>query len=313
MLLNALLTRPNTNFNDAEVVKSMQQAAIDMQHENPEAVLRQKFKEKLFSGHPKARLSWGLKEQVTLFSGDDVQNFADKHFKKGNLKIALVGALSKDEAEAFLSAAFDGLQDSTNEAVLPPLEVNFAFADENIERQIPQVISFFAAPGAARLDKDFYPLYVANEVFGASGLSSRLNVRAREKEGLTYGAYTYLNAEQDAPRLVGTFSASFENYEKMRAILLDEWQKLAQDGITEPEFEAIKNNMLSSFYLRFSSLASIAKQLLYMQKENLGIDFLQKRNQLVSLITFDEANKAAKKYFANKPSILTIGNNKGEK
>lgn len=312
-LLNAVLTMPNTNANDASVVQSMQLASIDMQNENPEAVLRQKFKEKLFAGHPKSRLSLGQKEQVASFSGEDVKVFAGKHFKVHNLKVALAGAVLPDEALAFLNEVFKGLPNGDESADLPPLEADFSFKEENIERDIPQVISFFAAPGAARLDDDFYPLYMANEIFGGSGLSSRLNVRAREKEGLTYGAYTYLDSDKDAPRLVGTFSAAFENYEKMRAILLDEWQKMATEGVSLQEFETIKNNMLSAFHLRFSSLESIAKQLLYMQKENLDIDFFQKRNEYVSNVMLDEVNAAAKKYFMQQPSILTIGNNKGEK
>ena len=313
-LLNAVLLEPNINENDAEVTKRRQMAAIDMQNESPEAVLNQKFKERLLSGHPKARLSLGKKEDVAAFSGQDVKAFANVHFKLNNLKTALVGDVSEDEAISFLNTVFDGLENGQDQENLQPVELNFVQKEENIERDMPQVISLFAAPGAARLDDDFYPLYVANEIFGGSGLSSRLNIRAREKEGLTYGAYTYLDSDKDAPHLIGTFSSSLENYEKMREILLDEWQKMATEGVTIQEFEAIKNNMLSSFYLRFSKLGSIARQLLYMQKEKLGIDFFQKRNEYVSNISFEVVNAAAKKYFMNQPSMLTIGNNNnGEK
>ena len=313
-MLNAMLTEPNTNENDAEVTKRRQITQIDMQDENPETVLTQRFKERLFLNHPKARFSLGTKETVATFSGKHVKDFTDKHFKTNNLKIALAGDVSQEEAVFFLDKVFEGLTSGTDEKDLPPLTVNFDAKEENIERDIPQVISFFAAPGAARLDEDFYPLYMANEIFGASGLSSRLNVHAREKEGLTYGVYTYLDTDKDAPRIVGTFSSSVENYEKMRAILLDEWRKMALNGVTKQEFETIKNSMLSAFHLRFSSLSSIAKQLLFMQKENLGLDFFQKRNAYVSNIGFEAVNAAAKKYFVNKPSILTIGNNdNGEK
>ena len=310
MLLNAVLTAPNTNQNDAEVTRRKQLMAIYSQNENPEAVISQKFKEKLFGSHPKARLSIGVKEDVEKLKAQDVASFVSQHLRKNNVKIALAGDLSEDESVAFLNKVFDGLPDFGEDVDLPLLAPNFDAKEENIERNMPQVISFFASPGTARLDQDFYALYIANEIFGGAGLSSRLNLRAREKEGLTYGAYTYLDADKEAPMIVGTFSSSKENYEKMRAILLEEWHKMATQGVSQKEFEAVKNNMLSAFNLRFSSLEQIATQLLYMQKENLGLDFFQKRNEYVSNVSFDEVNAAAKKYFKNNPFILTIGNNK---
>lgn len=308
-MLNTILTAPNINENDAEVTKRRQLTKIDMQNENPESVLIQKFKERLFLNHPKARLSLGTKEAVAGFSGTSVKHFADKHFKTNNLTIALAGNVSKEEAVLFLDRVFDGLTYDADVTDLPPLTVNFEAKEENINRDMPQVISFFAAPGVKRLSEDFYPLYIANEIFGGSGLTSRLNLHAREKEGLTYGIYTYLDTDNDAPRIVGMFSSSVQNYEKMREILLNEWQKMAVSGVTKQEFEDIQNNMLSAFHLRFSSLGHIVKQLLFMQKENLGIDFFQKRNEYVANVSIEAVNAAAKKYFVNKPSILTIGNN----
>jgi len=308
-LLKAVLTMPNTNGNDVLVAKNKQLTAIDMQGENPEIVLGNQFKKKLFGTHPKARVSIGDKESVASFEPADISAFVKKHFKKNNLKIALVGDISKEEATAFLQKLFEELPASDEIKDLPPVLPNYDGQEENINRDIPQVISLFAALGTPRLSDDFYPLYIANEIFGGSGLSSRLNVRAREKEGLTYGAYTYLDSDEDAPRLVGTFASAKENYEKMRFILLDEWQKMATEGVTKEEVNTIKNSMLSAFNLRFASLSSVAKQLLYMQKENLGIDFFQKRNEYVAKVTFEAVNAAAKKYFANKPLILTIGNN----
>ena len=308
-LLKAVLTMPNTNGNDVLVAKNKQLTAIDMQSENPEIVLGNQFKKKLFGTHPKARVSIGNKESVASFEPADISAFVKKHFKKNNLKIALAGDISKEQGTVFLRNLFAELPTGDEEKDLPPVLPNYDGSEENIERDIPQVISFFAALGTPRLSNDFYPLYIANEIFGGSGLSSRLNVRAREKEGLTYGAYTYLDSDEDAPRLVGTFASAKENYEKMRFILLDEWQKMATEGVTKEEVNTIKNSMLSAFNLRFASLSSVAKQLLYMQKENLGIDFFQKRNEYVAKVTFEAVNAAAKKYFANKPLILTIGNN----
>lgn len=308
-LLNAVLTKPTIDEKNLETLKTQQIASIEMQNENPESVLGNEFRKRFFENHAKGRLSIGTKEGVSGLSKKDLEAFVQKNFRKDNLVIAIAGDMTENEVKSFLNEVFLNLPDVGVGTALEPSKPRYNMKEENIERKMPQVISIFVAKGAERLDSDFYPLYIVNEIFGGSGLSSRLNIRAREKEGLTYGAYTSLNSEKGAPRLVGSFSASKENYEKMKSILLDEWHKMGREGVQQAEFKRIKNSMLNSFNLRFDSLANISRQLLYMQKEHLGIDFLQKRNEYVSKISFDAVNHAAKKYFADEPSILTIGHN----
>jgi len=259
--------------------------------------------------HPKARDSLGNMESVSQLSRQDLKDFMTEHFTKDKLVVAVVGDISEQKAKIFLDSVFGKLAPSYEVNNLPTLKADYRFDNENIERDIPQVISAFAAPGTDRLSEDFYPLYIANKIFAGAGLNSRFNLAAREKEGLTYGGYAYLDTTEDAPTIQGGFSTSKENYEKVRQILFVEWQKMAKFGVSKEEFEDMKSHMLTSFNLRFLSSSDIAEQLLYMQKENLGIDFLQKRNQYVQEVTLDEVNKAAKKYFSTKPSILTIGNN----
>ena len=314
-ILKAVLSAPHLKENHIQIVKTQQLTALKMQNENPEKALANKVRKVFYGTHPLGHQALGIKQDIEKLSEKDLRTFYQKHFAKDNLLIALVGAISEDEAKTVLEDLFSSIQTTSEIEDLPPFEGNYVFAEQNVERDIPQVLAHFIAKGTTRLAKDFYPLYIANEVFGGSGLSSRLNLRAREKEGLTYGAYTYLTTKEETPSISGGFSTSKENYEKMRAILFEEWQKMGEFGITQTEFDTVKNNMLTSFNLRFTSLSDISSQLLYMQKEHLGMDFLQKRNEYVRQVTLDEVNQAAKKYFTDMPSVITLGNNtknKGE-
>ena len=311
-LLKSVLIEPSFKQKDIELVKARILEAIKIQKENPEKVLVQALKEEFYGEHPKARLGLVKTEDVKQISKQDLVAFKGERFGKDNLHIVIAGDISEREAIEMLNFIFEPLREKANFKILEKVHPIYIFDEKNIERSMPQVISFFLAPGTERLSEDFYALYMANEIFGGSGLSSRLNIIAREKEGLTYGAYTYLNAQKDAPHLIGSFSTSKQNYEQMKKILFDEWHKMGKKGVSVSEFETIKQNMLTSFNLRFKSISDIASMLSYMQKENLGIDFLQNRNAYVQKVTYEEVNAAAKKYFQNKPSVLTIGNNDWE-
>ncbi len=308
-VLKAVLYHPHVKQKDLDIVRFQQLEALKMRLEKPGQVLNIRFKKILYGDHPLAWDALGTKEDIEKITPKDIKDFFRSRFVKENLYVAVAGDITLLQAKELLGDIFYDLTSSENEMELEDVHANYRFEEQNVVRNMPQVIAHFVAEGVERLDADFYPLYIANEVFGGAGLNSRLNKRAREKEGLTYGVNTYLEPSKKAPRIEGNFATSKENYAKMRQILLEEWQAMADFGVKKEEFEAVKNNMLTSFNLRFTSLSDITSQLLYMQKKNLGLDFLQKRNEYVQNVTLSEVNAAAHKYFKVPPSIVTIGNN----
>ena len=148
---------------------------------------------------------------------------------------------------------------------------------------------------------------VKHLIFGSSGLTSRLSLKARENEGLTYGIYTGLVAEEKNPLIMGTFSTTKENYPKIMKIVQDEWHKMAEKGVTAAELENARRYLLASHNLRFTTVSQLAEMLTSMQDNNLGIDFLQKRNDYIRNVTLDQVNRAAARYFANEPFEMNIG------
>ena len=155
--------------------------------------------------------------------------------------------------------------------------------------------------------EDFYPLYIANYVFGDSGLNSRISQVVREKNGLTYGISTSMTFRDKIPLLVGGYSATPENFEKARQMLLAEWRKMAQDGISAEELAQAKRALIASHNLRFASIGGISDMLVAMQRYKLGLDFLDKRNDYVRNVTLRQVNEAARKYFGNTPDFVSVG------
>ena len=86
------------------------------------------------------------------------------------------------------------------------------------------------------------------------------------------------------------------------------WQKAGREGFTQEELNSAKNHLVASHNLRFASTIGISDMLVYMQRYNLGIDFLQKRNQLVKSVTLQQLNQAAQKYFNHNLLRAEIGN-----
>ena len=308
-LLKSLLKSPRFAEDDILQVQNEFLLSLKMQEEQPQSVLSLQANKELYGRHPYAKNPMGEAKDIAKISRADLVEYVKDHFTRSNLVVSVAGDISAEEAGEMLDNVFGDLPENGKMAFIRNADVNFAGKDVNIAKDLPQSIAFFVVPGVARQSEDFYPLYVANDILGGSGLTSRLSLAAREKEALTYGVYTYLNVAEKAPLIGGGFSATPENFAKVQEIVVREWQKMADKGVSQKEFDAEINYLLASYNLRFASLANIAEILTAMQKEDLGIDFLQKRNDYIRNIKLQEVNMAAKKYFAKSPRFITIGNN----
>ena len=307
-LLRAVLYAPRFADTDLKLSQTALLEALKIQKENPENVLNLAFSKELFVEHPYADNPLGIPEDINSVTTADLKQYAAQNFAKDNLVIGIAGDISAEKAKQITDFIFADLPENSQNEELPAPEMNLEPRTVNIERDTAQIISNFAIRGVARSDKDFYPLYIANYIFGGSGLTSRLSLSAREKEGLTYGVYTYLSPEDKAPLLLGQFSSTPENYTLMQKIMQKEWKKFAKKGATAAELEAARSYLLASYNLRFASIGGISDMLVAMQRYGLGRDFLQKRNDYIRAVTLNEVNAVAAKYFGVFPVEVTIGN-----
>jgi len=306
-MLDKVLFEPRLGTDFLSILKNKFAVLVKTQRETPKSELALKFKQEIYGNHPYARTVETMAESVEKLTVDDIKNFLQADLVQNNLIIGVAGDITADEASKFIDMIFAKFNRENNKPKLKAPKLNLTPEITDIKRKTAQVISSFALKGVRRLETDFYPLYIANYIFAGSGLTSRLSLVTREKEGLTYGAYTYLVADDMSPLIIGGFSLVPENYDKMKELLKEQMQKFARYGVTKDELKAAKDYLLASYNLRFKSTLALSGMLNEMQKLKLGLDFLQKRNDYIKNVTLSEVNKAAAKYFAVEPKEVRIG------
>ena len=306
-LLTSALYRPHFSADYLALTKKQMLISVRKNQEQPGSVLGDKFAKIIFAGHPYQRPDIGTPETIAALNAGDLRAFMQEHFTKDNLIIGIAGDISAEEAKRLISDMFGRLPQEFKEKPLQRFEINSNGVSHYIDRQSPQAITAFIVKGTERNSADFYPLYVANYIFGGSGLNSRISKVVREENGLTYGIYTYLSIRDLAVSLAGGYSATPDNFERARQLLLDEWKKLADKGVTAKELKQAKESLTASHNLRFASTGGIADMLVAMQKYRLGQDFLEKRNDYVRNVTLPQVNTAARKYFGMIPDFVIIG------
>ena len=307
-VLQQILTQPLFEKKYVENNKDVMIKALSVEKENPVKELALAFNELIYSDYPYGRNPLGTTETLRHISRDDLKFFVKNKFSKTNLFVGIAGNISKIEAEDALYKIFAELPLTNKINKLKPVQIKWNKPKLSIKRyNVGQSIASYAFKGTCRKCDDFYPLYVANYLFGGAGLNSKLNQKIREQEGLTYGGYSGLVLLDNANLITAGFSATSDKYEQARRIFLQEWLNIGKNGFTEYELRSAKKYLTSSYNLRFASTIGIAEMLAYMQKYDLGLDFLQKRNQYIEGVTLRQLNKVASDYFTKDMLQAEIG------
>lgn len=305
-LLRQTLTAPRLDAEDLARIKEKTLLALRRQQENPSNRLALAAASGLYGNHPYARNPLGKAEDIVRITPAQIADFVKQKLGRDNLLVGIAGDIFAAEAEQLLDEVFGALPERGAVDALPPAEVDFTAPEQNLAEDLPQSLAYFAAPACPMRDAEFYPLYIANYIFGGAGLSSWLNMAAREKEGLTYGIYSGISNSAKADLLVGSYSSTPQNFARVKEILREKWRQMGQNGITVAELAEAKSYLIGSYNLRFADTGNISTMLVAMQRNALGADFLQKRNHYVQNVTLQQVNAAAKKYF--KPENLRMIN-----
>jgi zinc protease len=167
-------------------------------------------------------------------------------------------------------------------------------------------VARFGLPAMARKDKDFLPAFVLNTLLGGGVMSSRLWEEVREKRGLAYSVYTSVQPYKQTSIFSGGVATKNEEIMKSLEVIRGELKRIAIEGPTEKELADAKSYLIGSFALRFDSNAKIANQLLWIQQEELGLDYVDRRNGEIEAVTLAQVKAVAKRLFDGQELIVTI-------
>jgi zinc protease len=237
---------------------------------------------------------------------DDLEGFRKRTFARDNLKVVAVGDIDAAQLGALLDKVFGDLP---AKADLVPVAATTPAAKERVEvveMDVPQSVVQFGMQGIDRDDPDFMPAFVLNQILGGGGFASRLTEEVREKRGLAYSVYSYIQPYRRASIFAGGVATKNEEVGRSLDVIRAELKRMASEGPTEKELQNAKDYLTGSFALRFDTNAKIANQLLGFLFEGYGIDYIDKRNALVTAVTLEQVKRVAGRLLKADDLIVTV-------
>lgn len=311
-LLGLAVTGPRFDADPVERIRSHLIASLMAQQENPRRIAGRTWYRTVFPSDPYGRPVAGTPETVKAIGRDDLWRFMRQRLTREGLKIGVVGDIDPGELARRLDQAFGALPARGGGGAVPDAAPAGAGKLVVVRKPIPQSVVVFGQPGVKRDHPDYYALYVLNHVVGGGGFSSRLTKEIREKRGLAYAVYSYLNPLDRAGLIMGGLATQNARVSGSLELLRAEWRRAARDGITTSELAEAKTYINGSFPLRLDSGRRIAGMLVAIQVSKLGIDYIERRSALIDAVAIDDIRRVAGGLLdADKLTVVVVGDPKG--
>jgi len=286
------LSEPRFKQADFERVRENRLVALRQDEQDPGTVGSKAIYRKIFGDHPYAADPAGTPETLSHLRREELVAFHRRYYVAGNAVIAMVGALSREQAQDIAERLMADLDAGELPPELPPVPELSAPILERLDFPSTQTHVFVGQPGMRRLDPDYFLLYVGNHILGGSGVVSLLMDEIREKRGLSYHVYShFLPLSERGPFLTGLQTKNDQATEA-RKVLTDTVRRFREQGPTEDELAAAVKHITGGFPLRIASNSKIVGYLAVIGFYGLPLDYLDRFSQRVLEVRAEQIRAA---------------------
>ncbi|MET0088953.1 MAG: pitrilysin family protein [Candidatus Thiodiazotropha sp.] len=290
--LSAVVARPRFDAQDLTRERQAILAGLTEDEQLPGSVGKKELYQLVFGGHPYASDPSGTRASVEAITREDIQSTYKRLYVAKNAVVAIVGDVTREQAEAIADQVTRELP--AGEAPSPLPEV--ASLDTPVERQIafPSTQShlYIGQPGMKRGDPDYFPLYVGNHILGGSGLVSILSEEVREKRGLSYSVYSYFLPMRENGIFQLGLQTKNDQAKQALQVVKQTLERYIESGPDEEELIAAKQNITGGFPMRIASNSDIVAYLAVIGFYDLPLDYLDTFVEHVNAVTREQIRDA---------------------
>jgi zinc protease len=311
-LLNDMLLRPQLPEAALTRVKAQMASARKENSEEPGYIAEKRWRELAYPNHPYAQDALGSDASVASLDVGDIKRFMAERFALDSLVVSVAGDITAEELHEALEKHLSTLPKTAKP--VPPLPPHPLVAKgvQHSAMQSSQSVVVFGLPGVARQDKDFYAFYLLNEMLGGSGFMAKLTEELREKNGLVYSVSSAVDADEVSPLIQGSFSTRSNQVNQAIHRLQAVLGSFAAGRLTQADLANAKVHLIGGLPIHTDTTAKLASYLRTMQIDNLGKDYLDKRQEYFNAVTLDDINRLARSLLLSENLLISIAGEASE-
>ncbi|MBU3725102.1 MAG: insulinase family protein [Burkholderiaceae bacterium] len=236
-------------------------------------------------------------ESLESIGPADLVEFHRRYWQPNRMRVTIVGALTEPQArdlvaQLFASAPVAQVAPSNPSRSHPaPITLKPKAQRQAIAHPATQSHLWWGMPGIARDDPDFFALTVGNYILGGGGFVSRLTEEIREKRGLSYSVFSaFQPLAQPGPFMISLQTQGAKAPEAL-AVVEQTLKKFLQEGPSEKELKAAKQNLIGGFALRLDTNRKLLDNLAQINFYDMPLDYLDTWTSKVQQVTREDIRR----------------------
>ncbi|MEM6868345.1 MAG: pitrilysin family protein, partial [Cyanobacteria bacterium P01_C01_bin.121] len=273
--------------------------------EQPFSVAYNHLREAIYDGHPYGLTNEQTEKCMAQFTRADLVTAHQKYFRPDNMVITVVGRISPERSVQLVKQFFDDWPPPTDRLST----VTFPILERSARKivTVQETNQAFVVLGylAGAVDSPEYAALKIISTYLGNGLSSRLFVELREKQGLAYDVSAFYPTRLGTSQFVAYIGTAPDNVPVALAGLRQEIARLKTTMLTEEELQVSKNKILGQYALGKQTNGQIAQTLGWYEVLGLGMEFDEAFQQAIAAVTVEQVQATAQQTFdAESVSLL---------
>ncbi len=298
---------------DLEREKAKQAGEIQMELDSPKAKASDNLISTVFQGTRYGYVSSVILENLEKLSDvTAMKSHYRRLYQPNRMTICVTGDIAEDKLVRLLEQYFPA--ESGYESLEIPASATQPLETASIDKDTlvtfarddssqAHIYKSWLSPHVTH--PDYVPLVVMNTILGSAGLSSRLFVELRDKQGLAYNVRSSLEAYRHRGMFSIYIGTEPSNKDKCLEGFKIECQKLMDTPVDDKELADAKRNMLGR--------RTVYLETAYQQNSYIGTNFILGRSLAqieripdeINAVTAADIQRVAQEYLT-KPSVISM-------
>lgn len=307
-LLARVIGQPSFPTPVMDRIRTQMMQGLRMDQQVPGPQVQKAFQATVFGDHPYAHPASGTLETLPRIEQADLQRFYQRYYAAGNAVIALVGDISRAQAERIAGQLSAALPQGPAAPALARAQRLRERVVKHLDFPSSQTHILIGNQATWRGNPDHAALYVGNYILGGGGFASLLTREVREKRGFVYGISSYFKPMAAGGPFLLQLQTANDNADQALGVTLEILDDFVNHGPSEEQLANAKANILGSMALATADNSDIIGQLGAIGFYDLPLDYLQQFNRQVKAVTVADIQQAFRRALdPDQLAIVSIG------
>ena len=250
LVLHATFEKKEMEREKLVVIEELKNAEDD-----PEDIIHDYFERSIFPDHSLGYPIIGTEENVRHFRQDDLRSHIARHYQPGRIVVSAAGNVDHDILVRLARKYFRRIRTTAGEnaRIAGPVQSAPGTTVE-YRRPINQAHICLGTLAYSIAHPDRYTLMLTNALLG-EGMSSRLYQTIREKHGMAYTVYSFVNLLSDTGVFGAYLGTDRKNIQSAIELVYKELDRLKRRPVSAAELQRTKSQIKGTLMLGLENMS----------------------------------------------------------